>query len=94
MKRRLNGIFQNDILPCYLLGQVDKNDRYADMIKGKEIVDLALNIVLDAHELVGGRFISADCKDSDGLLRFYRDSGFTVLPSGDGREYHRLVRFI
>ena len=94
MKRRLNGIFQNDILPCYLLGQVGKNDLYADQIKGKEIIDLAMNLILDAQERVGGRFISVDCRDSDGLLRFYRESGFAVLPSKDGQGFHQLVRFV
>jgi hypothetical protein len=94
MKRRLNGIFQNDIIPCYLLGQVGKNDRFVDQIKGKEIIDLALNLTLDAHERVGGRFISVDCRDSDGLLRFYRASGFTVLPSKDRHGYNQLVKFI
>lgn len=94
MKRKLNGIFQNDIIPCYLLGQLGKNDRYADQLRGREVIELAMDLIMDAHERVGGRFISVDCRDSDGLLRFYRDSGFTLLPSKNLHGLHQLVRFI
>lgn len=94
MRRRLNGIFQNDIIPCYLLGQLGKNDRCAETLRGKDIIDLAMDLVMDAHERVGGRFISVDCRDSDGLLRFYQESGFTLLPSKNFHGLHQLVRFI
>lgn len=94
MKRKLNGIFQNDMIPCYLLGQIGKNDHYAESLKGKDIVDMAMNIIMDAHERVGGRFISVDCKDLDGLLRFYHENGFTALPDKDRLGFFQLIRFV
>ncbi|MDD1771309.1 MAG: hypothetical protein LUQ09_00120 [Methanomassiliicoccales archaeon] len=94
MKRKLNGIFQNDEVPCYPLGQVGKNDVYEDDINGKEIIEFALNVIMDAHEMVGGRFVSVDCKDVNGLLNFYKVNDFSLLPEKDDHGYYQLVKFL
>jgi len=93
MKRKLNGIFSDDRVPCYLLGQLGKNDRFKDEVSGDDILNGALSVLLDAHELIGGRFVRVDCKDIDDVLDFYKRNNFTLLPDKED-GYNQLVRFI
>jgi hypothetical protein len=80
LKKKLSGIFENDTVTCFLLGQLARNDEYPDGIDGKEILDHAINILSGAQRLIGGRFVRVDCKDVKGLLRFYQENGFSILP--------------
>lgn len=92
LKRKLSGIFNNDIVPCYLLGQMGRNDTCSkELLSGVDLLAHALKILFQAHGLVGGRFVRIDCKESDGLLRFYKDNGFTLLP---GRTTNGLCQFV
>ena len=94
IKRKLNGIFNNDSVPCYLIGQLARSDSCPkEDLRGHEIIEYALNVVLNAHELVGGRFALIECKGHEGLLSFYMDNDFTLLPVKEG-EYCQLVKFI
>ena len=93
LKKRLSGIFKNDTVSCFLLGQLARNDKYPDGIDGKEILDNAISILLRAQRLIGGRFVRVDCKDVKGLLRFYQENGFSILPEKRD-EYWQLVRLL
>lgn len=94
-RRKLNGIFENDRVPCYLIGQMARGDACPkELLSGKELLEQALNILSHANDLVGGRFVRVDCKESDGLLAFYENNGFRLLPGGGEHGLFRLVRFI
>jgi hypothetical protein len=94
-KRKLNGIFNDDSVPCYLIGQLARSDSCPkETLRGEEILDYALSVLLDAHDLVGGRFVRVDSKECDGLLSFYMENGFTLLPDKEENGYCQLVRFI
>lgn len=94
MKRKLNGIFNNDIVPCYLIGQLARSDSCSKMgLGGHELLGYALNVLADAHELVGGRFVLVECKEQEKLLSFYQRNGFVLLPEKEG-AYCQLAKFI
>lgn len=69
-------MFPNDEIPCYLIGQLGKNDRYSGEIEGCELIDYAMNIIQIGHGAVGGRFVRVDVKRNDKLIRFYEENGF------------------
>lgn len=93
MRKRLNGIFMNDDVPCFLIGQLGKNDRYWDKITGSELIDYAMNFLQKGHDLVGGRFVRVDCREDERLIRFYEENGFMRVQMDDEPGLLQMVRF-
>ena len=94
-RKKLNGIFNDDSVPCYLIGQLARSDSCPkEALDGEEILNYALNVLLDAHELIGGRFVRVDAKECNGLLSFYKENGFRLLPDKEEHGYCQLVRFL
>lgn len=78
-RKKLDGMFDNKNVPCYLIGQLAKNHKFKGEIDGRELVDYAMNMFRVGHELVGGRFVRVDCKKNDYVVRFYENNGFHRL---------------
>ncbi len=93
MRKRLNGIFMNDDVPCFLIGQLGKNDRYYGEIMGSELIDYAMNFLEKGHDLVGGRFVRVDCHRDERLIRFYEENGFMQVQMNDESGLLQMVRF-
>jgi hypothetical protein len=93
MRKRLNGIFMNDDVPCFLIGQLGKNDRYWDKIEGSELIDYAMNFLEKGHDLVGGRFVRVDCREDERLIRFYEENEFMRVQMDDESGLLQMVRF-
>lgn len=67
-------------LPVVLIGQLGKNDQYASIITGEELLAHALSIVQSAHDLIGGRIVMVDVKtEAVGLIRFYEEHDFVLI---------------
>jgi len=92
--RRLNGIFADDEVPCYLIGQLAKNDPYCEEINGKELIEYAMSIFKIGHDLVGGRFVRVDCRNIARLTDFYKQNGFRQLQMDGETGLLQFVRFI
>lgn len=93
-RRKLNVILKKPTVPCYVLGQLGKNEPYKNAITGKEIIDYAMQFLIDAHKIVGGCCVRIDCKDIDRLKSFYIDNGFEYIQkneAGDLLQYIRLL---
>lgn len=66
--------------PCYLIGQLARNSSVSkDALSGEQLLAVAENIILNAVESVGGRFIMIECKDSQNLINFYSKNCFTKI---------------
>lgn len=63
-------------LPVVLLAQFGKNDRYANLVSGEQLMSLAEDSAREVHRLAGGRFVVLDAVDAQGLLTFYTNLGF------------------
>ena len=94
MKKKLGFTSKTEILPCYLIGQLGKNDLYWKDIEGRLLVDQAMNILLKGRELVGGKFVIVDCKDIDSVTTFYESNGFIRVQLDSERELVQFVRFL
>lgn len=93
-RRRLSGIFEDKVIPCYLIGQLAKNDPYSDEIEGNELIEYAMVMFKTVHDLVGGRFVRVDCKNIPCLVDFYKENGFRKLQTDDKTGLLQLVRFL
>jgi hypothetical protein len=94
MKKRLVGIFQNEEAPCYLIGQVGKNDRCSNEIEGRELVSRAMDIIRIAQGAVGGRYVRIDIKRNEKLIRFYEENDFKEVQEDDESGLIQFVRFL
>lgn len=94
MKKRMDGIFKNDEAPCYLIGQIAKNDRYPGEIDGRDLIECAIKIIRIGHKAVGGRFIRVDIKNNEKLIRFYEENGFNRFTASARADLIPLVRFL
>jgi len=81
-------------VPCYLIGQLAKNDQYAGCTNGNEIVAHAIHVCGAGHELIGGRFVRVDCRDSRRLVEFYRRNDFTPLQKDEASGLLQMVRYL
>jgi len=91
--RKLNGIGEKRDVPCYLVGQLGKNDYYSDEITGECLVRYAMSFLQNGHEQIGGRFVRVDCKDIKGLCRFYERNDFTSYQKETRSGLVQFVRY-
>ena len=79
--------------PVFLIGQLAKNDIYAKLITGKEILEFAMSTIYKAHEKVGGRIALVECADKKPLVDFYQSNRFEVIRQ-DEDKLIQLIRMI
>lgn len=85
-RRRMlgTGFESNQQLSAILIGQLGKNDIYKSFISGKDLLGLALDRVLQANQLIGGRIVYLECEDKQILKDFYEDIGLILYVDKDG----------
>lgn len=66
-------------LPSVLIAQFGKSDIYSGLMRGSDLMDLAVSSVREIQTLVGGRFLFLECQDSPKLLAFYQKQGFATF---------------
>ncbi len=69
------------ILAAPLIGQLGKNFANGNdaLIKGSELLELALNKIKQIQNEIGGKFTYLECEDNEKLISFYEENGFTVF---------------
>ena len=81
-------------VPAYLIGQLAKNDLYAEDVDGDELLNAAINIVEKARLIAGGRLIVIDCKPIQKLHDFYERNGFMMIGHNKESELDQFVYFM
>lgn len=91
-------------VPSVLLAQLGKNDPYASLISGEQLIALAESTVRHVQRLAGGRFVFLDSADVPALLEFYRASGYRefgrrscgndVGPSDGGESFVQMFKYV
>jgi hypothetical protein len=98
--RKLNGLYSkkgNDIISeisAFLIGQLGRNDFYAEKITGDEILEYALSVLSRVQELIGGRVVFIECKDKPELIKFYSRNGFKVFRQDPDDKLIQMVRLL
>lgn len=73
------------VVPCFLLGQFARDDSHSNLeISGKEMFIVVLEKIQKAREIVGGRFLMVDCKDS--MIPYYEKLGFEFADKSPIKE--------
>lgn len=88
LKKLVSGYSNKPDSAVFLIGQLAKNYslQSVDPISGEELLNLAIDQVLNAQEVIGGRAIMIECEDNPALISFYERLGFTKLnlPNNSG----------
>ena len=97
-KRKLIGSnFQRDgdidHAPCYLIGQMGKDDWNGEGLEKEEVLSTAITTISEAHDLVGGRFIKLDCSDVPELIEHYERHGFEILQKNEVNGLNEMVMY-
>ncbi len=87
-------------MSAYLIAQLGKN--YANganmKITGKELVELAWNVIEDAQYMLGGMVVFLEAENEDKLLAFYKANRFSQFDTrqteGGITEPHELVQLL
>ncbi|RIN65750.1 hypothetical protein BU018_11265, partial [Staphylococcus simulans] len=68
----------------FLIGQLGKNFCNEAIkscaINGKDILEAAFKIVLEAKRIVGGSFVWIEYEDTEKLRPLYKEFGFSEIP--------------
>ncbi len=81
-----------EALPVYLIGQLARDDAYANAITGHELLLHAWKILKLAQDMVGGRIVMVDVKTSaDGLIRFYERENFQFISESEETGLSQLI---
>lgn len=87
------GVHSKDmIISSFLIGQLAKNDSCPDKLRGADLLEYAINLILNAHDIAGGRFVRVDCSRDERLVSFYSQNGFREVMASEG--FVHMVRFL
>lgn len=94
MRRKLNVMLRKPTVPCYVLGQLGKNEDHRHEIFGSEIIENARSYILRSHMIAGGGFVRVDCKDNGKLTSFYENNGFKFVQMNESGNLMQYVRYL
>lgn len=68
-------------LPAPLIAQLGKNfnHNYNLLIKGDELLNIAIDDIKLIHQIAGGKIVYLECEDTPRLLDFYSQNGFVTF---------------
>jgi hypothetical protein len=94
-RRKLDGLLKTaDSATGYLIGQLGRNTFHKTSITGNQIIDFAMNVIAEAHILVGGRFVLVEYEDSPILKELYTRNNFIYLQKDEENDLIQLFRII
>jgi len=73
-----NNEIKNNYIPCYLIGQLGKNDNCKNKI-GIKLLKKAVNIIYNNFLDLNGRFILIDSFNNQNLINFYKKYDFIEI---------------
>jgi hypothetical protein len=80
-------------IPCFLIGQLGKSDKYKDKKIGEFILEDSIDIIDNLHYAVGGRFILLDAINAKEVVEFYKNSLFFPIEISDENvESIKMIR--
>lgn len=101
--QKLDGMSKEaEVIECYLIGQLGKNELYESNIDGKIILDNAFDMLEVAKSVVGRRVVLVEAVDEEKVLKFYINNGFNEIDAiemknkktGKMEKLHQLIKRI
>ena len=75
-----------------MIGQFGKDQKYAEHIKGTQLLDICLEAVYKAQDIAGGRFVMLECLEIPQVVSFYEKNGFVLLQRDEKDKYLQMIR--
>ena len=99
LRRKITGLNRENKLGAavYLIGQMGKNFHNGanKLISGKDLFLLAMQDILKARQVVGGRIVVVECKNDDNLRKFYEETlGFQLIDTADNESMLKYMTMI
>lgn len=92
-RKRIHGITgDSQYVPALLIGQLSKNQNF-NSITGKELLDFAIDMIYQVHNIVGGRICLVETLTGDSnkkVLDFYTEYGFKKLQKDKDNIYQQI----
>ena len=86
--------YKDDVtsIPCFLIGQLGKSDRFELRKIGEFVLSDAIDIIDQSQESLGGRFILLDAVNRERLIEFYKDNAFFPIESDKDSESIKMIK--
>lgn len=71
----------NLVIMAPLIAQLGKNyqNGYNTLISGDELLKMAIDKVIEAQRIIGGKVVYVECEDIKFLIEFYKSNGFVAF---------------
>ena len=86
--------YKDDIasIPCFLIGQLGKSDKFEPYKIGEYILDDAIEIIDQSQNALGGRFILLDAINKEQVIKFYETNAFFPIENDPDSESIKMIK--
>lgn len=78
-------------LPCFIIGQLGKSDKYNKKI-GNFLLDDALHFIDKSQAMLSGRFVLIDSVNEDKVIEFYRENSFIEIQKDANLKSIKMIK--
>jgi len=64
------------VISAQLVAQLGKNNDYRHLISGDELLKMAIDKIVEAQRIIGGKIVYVECEDKPQLTQFYERNLF------------------
>ncbi len=79
-------------IPCFLIGQLGKSDKFGSYKIGEYILDDAIEIIDQSQNTLGGRFILLDAINKAQVIKFYKTNAFFPIENDPDSESIKMIK--
>jgi len=96
LQKKICGMFVNDFVPVFLIGQLGRCDTINNNhFNGSLLLELCFEIISKANNIVGGRCILVECNNIDKLITYYEKNQFRQIKTDETNlDLLQMIRFI
>ncbi len=86
--------YKDDVasIPCFLIGQLGKSDKFEPRKIGEYILDDAIEIIDQSQKSLGGRFILLDAINKEQVIKFYEANAFFPIEKDPDSESIKMIK--
>jgi hypothetical protein len=89
----LDGYKDNVVsIPCFLIGQLGKSNKFELQKIGKYILFDAIEIINHSQKSLGGRFILLDAINKEQIIKFYEANAFFPIEKDFNSESIKMIK--
>lgn len=79
-------------IPCFLIGQLGKSDKFKLQKIGEYILNDAIEIIDQSQKSLGGRFVLLDAINKEHVIKFYEANAFFPIENDSDSESIKMIK--